>query len=180
MPQHITVVEYNPKWEQMFEEEAAKIRSILKENCTEIFHIGSTAVKGLKAKPIIDIMPVVKNLNKADEAAGEFERIGYEYLGEFGIAGRRYLRKGGDERTHQIHIFQETDRTNIIRHIAVRDYLRAYQEIAMQYGDLKERLAQLYPYDIEKYCDGKEEFVKQLEIAAIKWKSKENSEFPLT
>lgn len=62
---------------------------------------------GLAAKPIIDIMPVVRSLEKTDQKASEFEKEGYEYLGEFGIRGRRYLRKGQDERTHQVHILKK-------------------------------------------------------------------------
>lgn len=170
MAQHIIVIDYDPCWEQQYLAEAKTIRAILGENCTAIFHIGSTAVKGLKAKPIIDIMPVVRDIAAVDEKQGAFEGIGYEYLGEFGMACRRYLRKGGDERTHQVHIFQETDRANIERHLAVRDFLRAHGEIARQYGALKETLARQYPYDIEGYCDGKEAFVKDLERQALRWK----------
>ncbi len=170
MAQHIIVVDYDPCWEQQYLAEAKTIRAILGENCTAIFHIGSTAVKGLKAKPIIDIMPVVCSIAAVDEKQGAFEETGYEYLGEFGMAQRRYLRKGGDERTHQVHIFQETDRINIERHLAVRDFLRAHSEIARQYGALKESLARRYPYDIEGYCDGKDAFVKDLERQALRWK----------
>lgn len=169
MAQHIIVVDCDPCWEQQYLAEAKTIRAILGENCTAIFHIGSTAVRGLKAKPIIDIMPVVCSI-AVDEKQGAFEEIGYEYLGEFGMAQRRYLRKGGDERTHQVHIFQETDRINIERHLAVRDFLRAHSEIARQYGALKESLARRYPYDIEGYCDGKDAFVKDLERQALRWK----------
>lgn len=170
MAQHIIVVDYDPCWEQQYLAEAKTIRAILGENCTAIFHIGSTAVRGLKAKPIIDIMPVVCSIAAVDEKQGAFEETGYEYLGEFGMSQRRYLRKGGDERTHQVHIFQETDRINIERHLAVRDFLRAHSEIARQYGALKESLARRYPYDIEGYCDGKDAFVKDLEHQALRWK----------
>ena len=170
MAQHIIVVDYDPCWEQQYLAEAKTIRAILGENCTAIFHIGSTAVRGLKAKPIIDIMPVVSSIAAVDEKQGAFEETGYEYLGEFGMAQRRYLRKGGDERTHQVHIFQETDRINIERHLAVRDFLRAHSEIARQYGALKESLARRYPYDFEGYCDGKDAFVKDLEHQALRWK----------
>ena len=168
MPQHIVVTAYNPEWPNMFEMEAEKIRQILGPNCVSIFHIGSTSVPGLAAKPVIDIMPVVHSLERVDAAAEEFEKIGYEYLGEFGIPGRRYLRKGGDERTHQIHIFQETDQKNIRRHLAVRDYLRDHEESRRAYAKLKRELARKYPYDIEGYCDGKEEFVRELEEIALK------------
>ncbi len=168
MAQHVIVVDYDPQWEVKFQKEAVCIRQILGENCKEIHHIGSTSVPGLAAKPVIDIMPVVHSLERVDAAAEEFEKIGYEYLGEFGIPGRRYLRKGGDERTHQIHIFQETDQKNIHRHLAVRDYLRDHEESRRAYAKLKRELALKYPYDIEGYCDGKEEFVRELEEIALK------------
>ena len=83
--------------------------------------------------------------------------------------GRRYLRKGGDERTHQIHVFAQSDTGAIQRHLAVRDYLRAHPEKARQYGVLKQALAEKFPYDIDGYCDGKEAFMKELEGAALDW-----------
>lgn len=170
MPQQIIVTEYNPAWPQMFKLEMEAIKKTLGENCLAIHHIGSTAVVGLAAKPIIDIMPVVKSLNAVDKVSKDFEALGYEYMGEFGIAGRRYLRKGGDERTHQIHIFEESNTQDIQRHLAVRDYLRCHPEAAYEYGELKLKLAREFPYDIDGYCDGKDEFVRGLELQAIKWK----------
>lgn len=167
MAQHIIVTEYNPLWREMYEVEARIIKNILGDNCVAIHHIGSTAVPGLKAKPIIDIMPVVVDIQRVDSVAAEFEKSGYEYMGEFGMPGRRYLRKGGDERTHQIHIFEVTNQADINRHIAVRDYLRTHTEIAKQYGSLKAALAEKFPYDIDGYCDGKEDFVKRLEQTAL-------------
>ena len=167
MTRKIEVVDYRPEWEGMFKQEAKAIRKILGKNCVAVYHIGSTAVKGLAAKPIIDIMPVVKDLAETDERRAAFEEIGYEWMGEFGIAGRRYLRKGGDERTHQIHIFAQADTGNIARHLAVRDYLRAHPEEAAAYASLKVRLAAKYPRDIEGYCDGKEAFVRALERRAL-------------
>ena len=96
MAQHVIVTDYQPEWPRRYQEEAKRIQMILGDNCITIYHIGSTSVPGLAAKPIIDIMPVVKSLEKADEKAAVFERAGYEYLGEFGIRGRGYLRKGKD------------------------------------------------------------------------------------
>lgn len=167
MPQHIIVTRYNEQWDDEFRSEAKLIKAILGENCVAIHHIGSTAVKGLYAKPIIDIMPVVRDLTLVDILAKDFEKIGYEYMGEFGIVGRRYLRKGGDERTHQIHIFSEKSQDEIERHTAVRDYLRTHKEKRDEYSKLKIMLAEKYPYDIDGYCDGKDVFMKQLEIAAL-------------
>lgn len=169
MSQHITIEKFNPIWEKQFIIEKELIKSILENNAVGIYHIGSTAVKGLSAKPIIDIMIIVYNLSAVDSIATKFEEIEYEYLGEFGIKGRRYLRKGGDERTHQIHVFQKEDKWNIERHLAVRDYLRTHTNEAECYGRLKESLAQQFPYDIDGYCKGKEEFMQRLEQYAIIW-----------
>ncbi len=178
MAQHIVITEYNPLWADMFAKEAVKIKQILNENCVAIHHIGSTAVYGLAAKPIIDILPVVHSLEAVDEVALEFEKIGYEYMGEFGISGRRYLRKGGDERTHQIHIFSENKTLDIERHLAVRDYLRTHKEVCDKYAKLKKELAKKYPYDIEGYCDGKNDFIIQIEKEALEWRNRSFS-FPL-
>ena len=142
---------------------------IFGDNLVDIEHIGSTAVPGLESKPIIDILVAVKSLSLVDEKQNEFEKLGYEYLGEFGIKGRRYLRKGGDERTHQIHVFRFKDEHNLIRHLAVRDYLRAHPWVAGEYGELKAKLAKEHPYDVDGYCDGKEAFVQALESVALDW-----------
>ena len=168
----VEVVKYQSRWPELYMEEEEKIRKILKGNLVEIYHIGSTAVPGLMAKPIIDIMPVVNNLYRVDEKNTEFEKIGYECMGEFGIEGRRYFRKGGDHRTHQIHIFQKENVRDIRRHLAVRDYLIAHPETAEQYGALKSELARRYPENIEAYCDGKDAFVKKMEQDALVWSAK--------
>ena len=169
MAQHIVVTEYDPLWRKMFEEEAYVIKCILRDNCLVIHHIGSTSVQVLAAQPIIDIMPVVHSLERVDAVRKSFEEIGYEYLGEFGITGRRYLRKGGDERTHQIHIFSEERTDDIKRHLALRDYLRTHKEACSAYASLKKSLAEQYPYDIGGYCDGKDEYIKKIEKIALDW-----------
>lgn len=120
-------------------------------------------------------MPIVYSLEDVDKVAPEFEKIGYEYMDEFGISGRRYLRKGGDEWTYQIHIFSVKSEYDIERHLAVRDYLRSPPAVCEQYSGLKKELANKYSYDIEGYCDGKEEFVKQLEREALGWKGRQYS-----
>jgi len=89
---NITVVNYNPNWEKNYINEQQLIRQILKNELVECFHIGSTSVPNLKAKPIIDILLVVNNINKLDNYSFYFENIGYEIMGEFGIIGRRYFR----------------------------------------------------------------------------------------
>ena len=80
------------------------------------------------------------------------------------------LYTSGDERTHQIHIFSERSFIDIERHLAVRDYLRAHKNVCDEYAKIKIKLAKQFPYDIDGYCDGKEEFVRQMESDALQWK----------
>ena len=174
MTQHITVVNYDPSWQLKYEHEKQKIRAILDSNLLAVYHIGSTAVANLAAKPIIDITAVVRDLSLVDINKAAFEKIGYEYLGEFGIKGRRYLRKGGDERTHQIHIFRYDNLDEVIRHLAFRDYLRVQNDVCAEYAKLKKALAVKFPYDIDGYCDGKDGFVKDV-TNSVKMIHKERS-----
>ena len=82
-------------------------------------------------------------------------------------ARRRYFRKGGDERTYQVHVFDAGDQENVIRHLALCDYLRSHEDARDEYAALKRSLARRFPYDIEGYCDGKDRFVRALEARAL-------------
>ncbi|MBS4196722.1 GrpB family protein [Bacillus sp. FJAT-49870] len=166
---NIIVVDYDENWPKLFKKEAGKIREVLKYELVDIYHIGSTAVPNLMAKPIIDMMPIVKNIEVVDQFNSKMREIGYEPLGEFGMKGRRYFRKGGENRTHQVHIFQWNNTLEVKRHLAVRDYLRSHIHEATAYGKLKEQLAKEFPKDIEGYSIGKEEFVRGLEQRALEW-----------
>lgn len=164
----VVVVEYDPQWPEMFAAEAEKLKAVFGRELTAIHHIGSTSVPGLKAKPIIDIMPIVKDIGAVDRFNEAMIRLGYEPLGEFGIPGRRFFPKGGEKRTHHVHVFQEGSK-EALRHMAFRDYLRAHPEEAGQYGELKQRLAGRFPDDIESYMDGKDGFIKAMEQKALAW-----------
>lgn len=100
------VFSYNENWKQMFRDEAKKLRSIFGNEIIDIHHIGSTSVPELKAKPIIDILSVVRDIHIIDNNNDEMKKVGYEPKGENGIPGRRYFQKGGDNRTHHVHIYQ--------------------------------------------------------------------------
>jgi GrpB-like predicted nucleotidyltransferase (UPF0157 family) len=164
----VKVVPYDPAWVQAFEKEAAILQDLLGPVLNAVHHIGSTSVPGLMAKPIIDIMLDVTDLGMLDAKNKEFEALGYEVMGEMGIPGRRYFRKGGDHRTHQIHAFQAGD-SNLERHLAFRDYLIAHEEVARAYGALKYEIAQRAENDIETYWQAKDPFIKQHEALALAW-----------
>ena len=165
----IVVVDYRPEWAEAFEREAARIANVLGENMVAIHHIGSTSVPGLCAKPIIDIMPVVRDIGAVDGCNAGFIALGYTPMSGFGIPGRRYFHKGGDERTHHVHVFARENREAIERHLAVPAYLRANADEARAYGKLKKALAARFPCDWDGYCDGKDEYVRALEERALAW-----------
>ncbi|USG63397.1 GrpB family protein [Brevibacillus ruminantium] len=166
---NITVVEYDPNWPIEYQKEEQAIKEMLQDELVNCFHIGSTSVPDLKAKPIIDILLVASDISKLDTYAAQFENLGYEVMGEFGITGRRYYRKGGDHRTHHIHAFQYDHIQEIERHLAFRDYLRQNPNVCKEYGELKSKLAEQFPTDIDSYGDGKDDFVKKVEKEALKW-----------
>jgi GrpB-like predicted nucleotidyltransferase (UPF0157 family) len=112
---------YDEEWGLMFEEEKSKLYSIYGAELVDVHHIGSPSIKGLKAKPIIDIMPVVKDINIVETFNDQMREIGYDPKGENGIPGRRYFQKGGDKRTHHVYIYEQDDK-QIERHIAFRNY----------------------------------------------------------
>jgi len=90
---NVKVVEYNPQWEEMFRHEADLIATVLGDNLINIFHYGSTSVPGMRAKPIIDMMPVVRDLALVCTYEEAFENIGYTMFGEAGVPGRLYMEK---------------------------------------------------------------------------------------
>jgi len=161
MARIIEVVPYNSHWPQMFEAEAALIKKALGNNCIAIHHIGSTAVPGLSAKPVIDILPVVKSLIEVDRKAEAMQQIGYQALGEYGIPLRRFFQKGGDLRTHHVHVFEKSNPA-IRRHLQFRDWLRSHPEDAKAYQELKLELASKFPNDSESYVKGKAAFIQSI------------------
>lgn len=164
----VVVVPYDSRWPQQFQQEAAEIHRVLGEESILLHHIGSTSVPGLAAKPIIDFLGEVNDIERVGRFNEPLAALGYEAMGEFGIPGRRYFRKGGDERTHHLHIFEKNS-SGAYRHLAFRNYLRSHPVKKEAYGALKIKLAEQYPHDIEKYMDGKDPFIKQTEKEALLW-----------
>jgi len=168
----IEVVPPDTTWKENFEAESKRLKSIMGANIIAIHHMGSTAIPGIYAKPVIDLLIEVKEILKTDEQNEVMAAIGYEAMGEFGLPGRRYFRKNHlpDIRTHNVHVYQ-VGSPEIARHLAFRDYMIAHPDAAQQYSELKRKLAKQYPQDIEGYMDGKDEFVKIMEKKALEWKA---------
>jgi GrpB-like predicted nucleotidyltransferase (UPF0157 family) len=160
----VEVVPHDRQWRSIFHTESQYIANALGKNAIAIHHIGSTSIDTIYAKPIIDFLVEVKDINQVDDRNLAMESIGYEVMGEFGIEGRRYFRKDNQEgfRTHHIHTF-EVNSAQITRHLAFRDYMRDHPDVAQKYSDLKRKLAAEYPNDITGYQAGKSEFIKEID-----------------
>jgi GrpB-like predicted nucleotidyltransferase (UPF0157 family) len=175
----IEVVPNDPMWRNAFETEKRHVGSALGENVVAIHHIGSTAIPNIYAKPVVDLLVEVGNITEVDGRSSEMESLGYEVMGEFGIPRRRYFRKDNEKgiRTHQIHAF-ETGSAEIERHIAFRDYMIAHPEEAQRYSELKRKLAEKHSQSMDEYMDGKDEFIKEMDLKATQWRLSQTVQKP--
>ena len=166
----MAVVPYQSGWKELFEQEASLLRSALGEKALRIEHIGSTSIPGMAAKSIIDIMVAVVSLPEATKLIPVVETLGYEYRPRdaIDIPERMFFRKEPSPqiRTHNLSLaplvsgFWKNQ-------LAFRDYLRAHDQVAAEYVDLKKRLAELYAHTHQIGPVGKSEFVSRvLELAA--------------
>ncbi|MDO8616496.1 MAG: GrpB family protein [Dehalococcoidia bacterium] len=166
----ILLADYDPSWPRMFEEERRRLEGAIGRWAVAIEHVGSTAVPGLASKPIIDMGIALRSPADALKCITPLVELGYECLGEYGIAGRIYFRKrtreplpgqvhAGVGRTHQIHMY-ETGHGEWDAHITFRDYLRADAGARRDYEALKRGLAALHAGDVEAYANAKCDFVR--------------------
>lgn len=171
-PQRLTEVSApNPAWPRQYEVEAQLLRLVFGSELLAIHHIGSTSIPGVYAKPIIDIMPVVRDIDVIDSFNPVMEALGYRPRGEYEIPGRRYFSRGTTLHTHHVHVYQAGN-PEVNRHLTFRNYLRARPDKALVYSDHKRAVARRYPYDIDAYVDGKDALVKQLLAEALAWQEK--------
>lgn len=158
----VVLREYDPEWAHVFELEKSFLVNLLGKDCLAIEHIGSTAVPGLAAKPIIDMLMGVRSLADVSELSPVLEKNGYEYR-ENGSDDKQVLFVKGPEekRTHYLHIM-EFGGPMWRNDLAFRDYLRTHPEAAVQYQSLKQELASKYKDDRTNYTKGKEDFIGEI------------------
>ena len=161
----IEVVPYDPAWPQVFETEAILITHALGENCLAVHHIGSTSVPGLAAKPIIDIVPAVRDITQVDQVAEKMKNLGYAVKGEHGMLFRRYFQKDTPQGSYNVHVF-ESENSEVVRHLKFRDWMRSHPEDRDAYAALKQNLAAQFPHDMMGYCFGKDAFVAAIDEKA--------------
>jgi GrpB-like predicted nucleotidyltransferase (UPF0157 family) len=163
---------HNPQWAKDFELERARILAVLGHVTQagifeQAHHVGSTSVPGLKAKPIIDMLLEVFPLPKPEVGIPALEKLGYEYRGEAGIAGRLFFRN--NPRTRHLHVVEVGTNEFTRDHLLFRDYLRANLIARQRYENLKLELAQQYPFDREAYTTGKTDLIRELLQEATVW-----------
>ena len=164
----VEVVSYDSVWGEMFSKEEINLRQALDKEILEVHHIGSTAIPGMCAKPTIDMLVVVRDIEDFDDYTESMSAIGYEAKGEYGIRGRRFFTKGGNRRTHHVHAFQRGS-PEIARHLLFRDFMIAHPSEAEMYSNLKRDLAARFESDVESYCQGKDAFIRDIDAKAEDW-----------
>jgi GrpB-like predicted nucleotidyltransferase (UPF0157 family) len=165
-PGKVRVVAYDPGWSRKYNDEASRLWSALGTMVEDIQHIGSTAIPGMSAKPIIDIAVAVANTDIVESLVPRLEGLGYEYRGLLlGIEGHYFFRKG-DPREFFLHVLKHGSEF-WVRRIALRDYLIAHADVADEYRALKDRLASEHADDRTSYTAEKKAFVERVTDIAV-------------
>jgi GrpB-like predicted nucleotidyltransferase (UPF0157 family) len=161
----IVLVPHDPDWACAFEGARAAIMEACCGHVFEVHHVGSTAIPGIAAKPVIDLLALLRRHEDGFSCVSDMAALGFEFGGEAGISGRHYFRKG-EPRTHHVHMYQ-SDHAEVGRHIRFRDYLRHHPKEASAYEALKHKLAARFGGDTRSYCDAKSEFCTRIEQLAL-------------
>lgn len=157
---------HRPEWKHRYEAEVDRLEAVAGDRLLGFEHVGSTAVEGLVAKPILDLLALVADLDEATDLVGVLEDHGYEYRPNDDVAGRLFFAKGPrSNRTHYLSLC-ERDSDCYREQVAFRDYLRANPDVATEYGRLKRELADAHPDDRASYTARKGEFVERVLAAA--------------
>jgi GrpB-like predicted nucleotidyltransferase (UPF0157 family) len=166
MIESVIVVDYDPKWPELFGVLRVRIAKALGDLAAAIEHVGSTAVPGLAAKPVVDIDVLLSSTGRLREVVERLAPLGYAHEGNLGVAGREAFTQPADQPVHHLYVCA-SDSVEFLRHIAFRDYLRTHRESAKIYGELKRRLALEYGRDRARYGAGKDGFVSEILRRAI-------------
>lgn len=162
----IEIVDYDSGWPAMFAAEAARLRPVFPPGLlTGIEHFGSTAIPGMAAKPIIDILVGVRSLDEARRSMMQpLHALGYVFWAENPRADRLFFVRGmppfGARRTHHVHIAEPG--SELWRNLPFRDYLKIHAPDARRYEQLKRHLAALNRHDREAYTEAKLAFIHEI------------------
>jgi GrpB-like predicted nucleotidyltransferase (UPF0157 family) len=154
----VTVVDYDPSWPAQFEKLRSRIWQAAGDIAVSVEHVGSTAVPGLAAKPIIDVDVVVASMPDVGRVIARLAGLGYAHRGDLGIAGREAFQSPPGLPTHHLYVCVRGSAA-LNNHLAVRDGLRGNSHTAAKYGALKKHLAERSPMDVDGYIAGKTDFL---------------------
>jgi GrpB-like predicted nucleotidyltransferase (UPF0157 family) len=154
----VVVVDYDSAWPELFQQLRTPVWSVVHDVAVSIEHVGSTAVPGLAAKPIIDMCVIVASEREVPLAIARLATLGYVHLGNLGIEGREAFRRPDGLPPHNLYVCPQGS-LGLENQLAVRDYLRTHPETARAYGELKTRLAREFPQDIDSYVAGKTDLI---------------------
>lgn len=163
LSERVELRDHDPTWAEVFEAERLLLAPLFAGRAVAIEHVGSTSVPDLCAKPIVDILVGLRELDLTDDEAAAMEELGYEYLGEYGLPGRFFFRKG-DPRTHHVHVVEHGGE-HWDRQLTFRDVLRSDPEERRRYDRYKRRLA-AEGHSREAYTELKTPFIREVEARA--------------
>jgi GrpB-like predicted nucleotidyltransferase (UPF0157 family) len=164
----IRVVDYEPRWADWYAADAEELSRALGTRLRELQHFGSTAVPGTAAKPIIDILVAPVDWPLAATDRSTLERLGYEYLGEANVSGREYFRRRTAHDTN--HAVVRWGSPLWCNNLLLRDFLRAHEDRAAEYGRAKQETWQNGTRTLLAYSDRKAHIVTTLLNAAQRWR----------
>ena len=159
----VVVLPYDRTWEFAFEQIKREIEGSIGDVIIGIEHVGSTSVEGLSAKPIIDIDVIIKDYSILDAVVSKLEAIGYIHEGNLGIKEREAFKYSDKPHLQQHHLYVCPQKSEELhRHITFRNFLRNNPEAVKKYSAVKEKAAQLFPDNIEKYIAYKSPCIEEL------------------
>lgn len=163
------IVDYDPAWPEMAAAEMARLAAALGEVAVRTEHVGSTAVPGMAAKPIVDLQVSVAAIEPTERYARPLAGLGYLFAPDPDSADLLFFGKpAARPRTFHLHVCAAGG-AHELRHVALRDYLRTHPEEANRYGEVKRELVALRPGDRLAYIAGKADHVAALERRALDW-----------
>lgn len=165
----VRILDHDPAWATLANSELRRIKEELGKVAVRMEHVGSTAVPGLAAKPILDLQLSVADIALRERYVGPLERLGYLFVPAPELPDYHFFARPPERpRTHHLHVC-EAGSAHEARHVAVRDFLRTHDEEAARYADLKRQVVARHPEDRVAYIDGKEEYLAALEGRALMW-----------
>jgi len=166
-----SIEEYDPTWVEKFDAIKKILQIIFGENALAIEHVGSTSIAGMKAKPIIDVLVVVKAMEPFEIEKQKMQELGYQYQKNYLRENSLFFYQNIDGiRIENIHVFP-VGHEKISEFIDTRDYLKTHPDSVRRYEELKERLYKEYPNDYISYRKGKDEFLSiELAQEVKRWK----------